>query len=117
MAIAAALLATACSSSPPDLTGKWKFSPPGLVLTLDFNKDGTYKGVMIGQTGANQVSGTFKITANDFTMSPPLIHNPDGTTGSPDEQHTMHLQVVSSSQDNIILSDGEREVPMTREKD
>lgn len=59
MAACLTLLASACSSSPQSMIlGKWEIEGAPLKMTAEFDRDGTAKMTMFGQT----VQGVYKLT-------------------------------------------------------
>ena len=63
------LLASACGSSPRGLIlGKWEVEGAPIKMSAEFNRDGTAKITMLGQT----LQGTYKLDAGnelEWTMS------------------------------------------------
>jgi hypothetical protein len=62
LTVCAALLVSSCGSGTQNLIlGKWEVEGAPLKMTAEFNRDGTAKITMFGQT----VQGTYKLSANN----------------------------------------------------
>lgn len=58
-----ALGVAGCGSGPKNLiVGQWEAGESGMTMKAEFDKDGTVKITMLGQT----VQGTYKVTGDDL---------------------------------------------------
>ncbi len=62
------LFVSGCHRAPKPLVGDWASNDPNENMVLEMRPDGTFSMLVGNQVGAGMVTGTYDLTANDFTL-------------------------------------------------